>query len=121
MRAIAPWQGFRWGQHTLYVGLTHPEVFRSIGVFSIGLGTGGEAEAKAFSDKHAEALTRAAKDLRFMYLAVGRDDFVYSTVPPARSMLARFGIKYVYRETDGGHTWLNWREYLADFAPRLFR
>lgn len=109
------------GQHTFYVGLTHPEVFRSLGVFSIGLGTGGEDEAKIFGDKHAEALTRAAKDLRFMYLAVGRDDFVYGTVAPARRMLARFGIKHIYRETDGGHTWLNWREYLADFAPRLFR
>jgi enterochelin esterase family protein len=21
----------------------------------------------------------------------------------------------------GGHTWINWRAYLADFAPRLFR
>jgi enterochelin esterase family protein len=24
-------------------------------------------------------------------------------------------------ETGGGHTWINWREYLNDFAPRLFR
>lgn len=21
----------------------------------------------------------------------------------------------------GGHTWLNWRSYLADLAPQLFR
>ena len=27
----------------------------------------------------------------------------------------------VYEETDGGHTWKNWREYLAEFAPLLFR
>ena len=26
-----------------------------------------------------------------------------------------------YNESDGGHTWINWRRYLADFAPRLFR
>lgn len=109
------------GQHTLHVGLIHPEVFRSIGVFSIGLGTGGAAEAKAFGDAHAEALARSARDLRLMYLAVGRDDVVYDTVAPAREMLDRFHIRHVYRETDGGHTWLNWREYLADFAPRLFR
>lgn len=54
-------------------------------------------------------------------LAMTRGDFVYATVAPARRMLDRFHIAHVYRETGGGHTWLNWREYLADFAPRLFR
>jgi hypothetical protein len=24
-------------------------------------------------------------------------------------------------ETGGGHTWMVWRRYLTDFAPRLFR
>ncbi|HEV3341967.1 MAG TPA: hypothetical protein VG125_16485 [Pirellulales bacterium] len=24
------------------------------------------------------------------------------------------------RRTDGGHTWLNWRDYLHEFAPLLF-
>lgn len=109
------------GQHTLHVGLIHPEVFGSIGVFSIGLGTGGAAEAKAFGDTHAAALARAAKSLGLTYMAVGRDDVVYDTVAPARAMLDRFGIRHVYRETDGGHTWIVWREHLADFAPRLFR
>lgn len=109
------------GQHTLHVGLIHPEVFGSIGVFSIGLGTGGEAEAKTFGDTHSAALARAAKGLRLMYMAVGRDDVVYDTVAPARAMLDRFGIRHVYHETGGGHTWINWRDYLADFAPKLFR
>ncbi|MCW1401871.1 alpha/beta hydrolase-fold protein [Novosphingobium sp. MW5] len=109
------------GQHTLHVGLIHPEVFGSIGVFSIGLGTGGAAEAKAFGDTHSAALARSAKELRLMYMAVGRDDVVYDTVAPARAMLDRFGIRHVYRETDGGHTWINWRNYLADFTPRLFK
>jgi enterochelin esterase family protein len=36
-------------------------------------------------------------------------------------MLDRSGIRYVYNETGGGHTWLNWRDYLNDFAPRLFK
>ena len=27
----------------------------------------------------------------------------------------------VYEETDGAHTWLNWRDYLVTFAPQLFR
>ena len=26
----------------------------------------------------------------------------------------------VYVESEGGHTWLNWRDYLNEFAPKLF-
>ena len=36
-------------------------------------------------------------------------------------MLKRHGIDVDYEETDGGHTWTNWRAYLRDFAPRLFQ
>jgi enterochelin esterase family protein len=24
-------------------------------------------------------------------------------------------------ESEGGHTWLNWRDYLSQFAPLLFQ
>ena len=33
----------------------------------------------------------------------------------------RSGIKYTYKESAGGHTWPNWRAYLTQFAPQLFR
>lgn len=36
-------------------------------------------------------------------------------------MFQKHGFTVVYRETDGAHTWDKWREYLAEFAPQLFR
>jgi len=36
-------------------------------------------------------------------------------------MLTRHGIKNEYHESEGGHTWINWRPYLNDFLPLLFR
>ena len=36
-------------------------------------------------------------------------------------MFDRHGIRYVYRESDGGHTWINWRRYLNELAPMLFQ
>ena len=59
--------------------------------------------------------------MKLVYYAVGREDFLYASVAPTRAMLERHGIKPVYNESGGGHTWINWRRYLADFAPRLFR
>ncbi|MDM7994628.1 MAG: hypothetical protein QUT30_02965 [Acidobacteriota bacterium] len=34
-------------------------------------------------------------------------------------MLKKHGFSPVYKETGGGHTWINWREYLNEFAPQL--
>lgn len=36
-------------------------------------------------------------------------------------MLRKHGFDVAYSETPGGHTWINWRDYLIDFSQRLFR
>jgi len=111
------------GSHTLRFGLTHPELFDHIGIFSMGLGLGpqGGKDVTAYEAANDAALKRAAQDLDLVYYAMGKDDFLYGTVAPTRAMFARYGIHDVYNESGGGHTWINWRRYLADFAPRLFR
>lgn len=108
------------GSHTLRFGLTHPELFDHIGIFSMGLGLQGN-DVSAYEQAHDAALKKAARDLDLVYYAMGKDDFLYDTVAPTRAMLGKYGIDHVYNETGGGHTWINWRRYFADFAPRLFR
>jgi enterochelin esterase family protein len=109
------------GSHTLRFGLTHPELFDYIGIFSMGLGLQGNNDLGAYETANDAALKKAAADLDLVYYAMGKDDFLYDTVAPTRAMLDRYGIRHVYNESGGGHTWINWRRYLADFAPRLFR
>ena len=36
-------------------------------------------------------------------------------------VLTKHGIKHELTVSGGGHTWINWRHYLNDLAPRLFR
>lgn len=38
-----------------------------------------------------------------------------------QTLLDKYKIRYTYKETDGGHTWPNWRAYLREFTPMLFR
>ncbi|MBK9253595.1 MAG: esterase [Proteobacteria bacterium] len=110
------------GAHTLQFGLPRPDVFRYVGVFSMGLGLGGnQDDIKRYEQQNAAALARAAKEMKLVYYAMGKDDFLYATVAPTRAMLDRAGIGHLYNETGGGHTWINWRRYLDDLAPRLFR
>jgi enterochelin esterase-like enzyme len=109
------------GAHTIRFGLTHPELFNYIGVFSMGLGmNNNQADVADYEKTNAAALKRSAKELKLVYYGMGKDDFLYGTVAPTRAMLDRQGIRHVYNESSGGHTWINWRRYLNDFLPRLF-
>jgi enterochelin esterase family protein len=109
------------GSHTIRFGLTHPEMFHAIGIFSMGLGMRGPADVTAYETTNDAVLKRDAKELKLLYYGIGKADFLYAVSAPTRGMFDKYGIRYVYNESDGGHTWINWRRYLNDFAPRLFR
>lgn len=106
------------GAHTLQFGLTRPDVFRYVGIFSMGLGVG--EDVARYEQVNAAALARSAREMKLVFYAMGRDDFLYASVAPTRAMLDRQKITHLYEESAGGHTWINWRRYLADFLPRLF-
>ena len=106
------------GSHTIRFGLTRPDVFSRLGIFSMGLGM-QPTDVPEYIAANDAALRRSAQELDLVYYAMGRDDFLYGTVAPTRAMLDQYHIAHHYNETDGGHTWINWRRYLADFVPRL--
>ena len=58
---------------------------------------------------------------KLYYIAVGRDDFVKKLNDDFRKKLRSKDYQFYYNETDGAHTWDNWRKYLVDFLPRLFK
>jgi enterochelin esterase family protein len=110
------------GAHTIRYGLTRPDLFHYIGIFSMGLGMNGNLDqVTQYEAANDAALKRDAKELKLLYYAIGKDDFLHATVAPTRGIFDKYGIKHVYHESDGGHTWINWRRYLNDFAPRLFK
>jgi enterochelin esterase family protein len=107
------------GAHTLQFGLTHPEVFRYVGIFSMGLMNA--EQIASYETANAQGLSQAGKSMSLVYYAIGNKDFLFASSTPTRAMMDKYGIKYVFHESDGGHTWINWRRYFADFAPRLFQ
>ncbi len=111
------------GMHTQNTTFNYPEVFDYIGVFSMGIANFGrqdEAERLAKErDEKIEALKKSG--YRLYWIACGTEDFVYSGVTGLRKILDSHQFRYVYRESTGGHTWANWRIYLSEFAPMLFK
>ena len=57
---------------------------------------------------------------KLYYIACGKDDFVKKLNDDWRLKLYTNSYNFYYNETDGGHTWNNWRKYLVDFLPRIF-
>ncbi len=135
------------GGHSLNIGIPYLERFGYIGVYSSGLlgafpGAGrgrgrGAAPAAApatpppapppaaadWEKQHAAKLSDAAlkKGLRLFWFATGKDDFLLATTEATVALFKKHGFNVVYKETPGGHTWINWRNYLAEFAPQLFQ
>ncbi len=107
------------GGHTLSIALPHLQEFAYIGVFSSGLYQVNMAE---WEKEHPEVDNAAwKKGLKLLWFATGSDDFILSSTKETMDMLKRHGFAPVFKETGGAHTWINWRNYLKDFAPQLFR
>lgn len=85
--------------------------------------------ARKFNDGRLEIYSKLDNKLKnqfanppkLYYIAVGEDDFVKKLNDDFRAKLNAGGYKYTYSETDGGHSWENWRKCLIDFLPRLFK
>jgi enterochelin esterase family protein len=118
------------GDQSLRIGIPQLEKFSAIGVFSsgvIGAFGGGRGGAQpppgpTWEEQNRAALDNAAakKGLKVMWFATGADDFLLQTTKGTVEMLKKHGFSPVFKETTGGHTWLNWRDYLIEFTPMLF-
>ena len=109
------------GWQTLNIGLTNLDKFSQLGVFSSGLLRDGEVGT--FEQNNAAMLRDPKTNGRIglLWIAIGKDDFLMSRNKATLALFDRYGIRYAYKETEGGHTWPNWRAYLSEFAPLLFR
>ncbi len=113
------------GAQTQTITNDNPGMFSYIGVFSMGIMNMRQqsADEVAKLEKERDAKIEALKSsgYKLYWIGVGKDDFVYQSVINLRNTLDKHNFKYVYRESTGGHTWANWRIYLSEFAPMLFK
>jgi enterochelin esterase-like enzyme len=107
------------GFQTLDVTMTHPELFDYVGVFSSGFFGPSIDEAET---KYAKVLNDPSfnKGKKLFWVAIGKDDFVMDANKKTLALLDKHNIKYQYKESSGGHTWINWRQYLNNYVPLLF-
>ena len=104
------------GGQALHIGLGHLDKFSSIAVFSSG-------QPRDFQSTFQPQLANPAltnRKLQLFFIAIGRQDQALESNRALRATLKQHGIRFTEHETEGGHFYPVWREYLAHLAPLLF-
>ena len=97
------------GGHTIAVSTSNPAMFDYIGVMSMG------------SDNEEQFTNLRAENPKLFWVGCGEDDFLIESARNLVEILKKKEFNYKYKENSGGHTWTNWRIYLSELAPLLFK
>lgn len=109
------------GFHSLHISKQYPDMFNYIGLFSAAIMPNKEVSSPIYENMEGKLKVQFDKNPALYWIAIGKTDFLYKANVDYRKLLDENGYKYTYYETDEGHIWKNWRIYLTEFVPMLFR
>jgi enterochelin esterase-like enzyme len=109
------------GGQTTRVLLSQPGEFAHIAIWSAGLFGGDPAAFEKQNEAFFNDAERVNKSVKLLNITVGDKDFALAGSKALSELFTKHGIKHELRVTGGGHTWINWRQYLNELAPKLFR
>ena len=116
------------GFHSMTISKEYPDLFDYVGLFSAAthraLGEGGflkKDTPEIYKNYESKLQRQFSADPALYWIGIGKDDFLFESNVEFRKMIDDAGYNYEYVESEGGHTWRNWRKYLKEFAPLLFK
>lgn len=92
------------GYHTMRVSSVLDGQFRYVGMFSA-----------------ATFVHNMPSEPALLWVAIGKDDFLYHSFSDYRRWLEDNHREYTYYESAGGHDWPNWQDYISRFLPLCFQ
>jgi enterochelin esterase family protein len=109
------------GGQALAIGVTHPEIFRSVAGFSSAMHIanspdwGGIDMAATLADN-----VDAINQLTLLWVGCGTEDTLFNMNKAFSEQLTEAGVEHSFRVTLGAHTAPVWSRYLHEVAPQLF-
>jgi enterochelin esterase family protein len=100
------------GLQTLDIGLNHPDAFAWVGAFS---------PASYLASGRPLPMDAKTANLKLLWLGCGVDDSLFASEQTLATTLTGHHFPLVAVTSPGGHSWVNWHDYLIDYAARLFR
>ena len=108
------------GYHSLHISRYYPDMFNYVGLFSAAINPRNNTSPVYQNFEETLDIQFAMKPALY-WIAIGKTDFLYQDNVRFRQLLDSKGHPYVYYENEDGHIWRNWRIYLTEFAPQLFK
>ena len=110
------------GGQTLRIAPAHLDTFAYVGVFSAGVRADANAQFQTYSGHFLDDAAVTNKQLKLFWIGVGeKDQLTRVSAGNLDDILKAHGITHQFHQSEGGHTWINWRHYLHDYAQLLFR
>ncbi len=105
------------GGQSIHIGLNNLDTFAWIGAFSAVTPVENLHATYGFI---TDDLQRTNEQIRLLWIACGRDDYLVERNETFRSWLDKNGVTNTYLFTEGAHTWFVWRDYLSAFVQSIF-
>jgi len=109
------------GFHSLHISRYYPNTFDYVGLFSAAILPNQNVTSEVYQDIDTTLKIQMENGYKLYWIGIGKTDFLYNNVKLYTEKLEGLGMPYTYRESEGGHIWKNWRVYLSEFAPLLFK
>lgn len=109
------------GFHSMQISKEYPDMFDYVGLFSAAIMPREGADSPVYANIDEKLKKQFAKNPALYWIAIGDSDFLYQANVDFRKKLDENGYPYTYYETPDGHIWKNWRIYLTEFVPQLFK
>jgi enterochelin esterase-like enzyme len=81
----------------------------------------GEEYKTNFTNGTYAKLADVKNNVKFLWIGTGTSDFLISASRGLDAYLTEQGVKHTFYTPDGGHTWMNCRDYLTQIAQKLFK
>ena len=107
------------GRQALACGLGNPKSFQYVCAMAPAIF--GEEYKSNFSNGTYAPLADVKKNVKFLWLGTGTSDFLIEASRGLDAYLNEQGVKHTFYTPDGGHTWMNCRDYLTQIAQKLFK
>ena len=124
------------GFHTMHTAALLNQTFDYIGIFSglfvpymrkdrdkrsSDVSLWAESNKPTYSNTEQLLQEQFANPPQWYWIACGKEDFLYDHNVEYRKYLDQKQYPYEYHESEGGHSWQNWMDYLNIFVKRLFK
>jgi enterochelin esterase family protein len=105
------------GGQALAIGPAHLDLFSAVGAYSAAVPADFETRYKALLDDPEDTNAK----LKVFWIGCGKSDPAFPRSEKLAALLEAHNVKHTFMPSEGYHNYANWRLYLGETAPLLFR